>query len=289
MRSELSYSCRTKRVFLKVYKNDSLSTVRSHIVFLNYCYKAELPVAKIIKSTTGKQYGLIDKKPAILQEFIQGTPLGETQISLNLSEQIGCLMGKIHAATFEQKFPDTFDKHYRWNLTSFHIIEKHFSEIQDFLDREILTIINKTIEEYHLKIPTLEVIKRGVIHGDFHGNNILIAENNIVGILDVGDCNFSWYAADIAIALVHIFLEYNQQELITKFLQGYRQYFSLSQEEIQLLPILCKMRCCTVIIEILKDFGDNIPQEVYTHIHKSVNVLRSIHRAEIAFFEELDK
>lgn len=278
-----------KDFFLKIYKNDPVSIVRSHITFLNYCYTARLPVAKIIKSTRGKQYCLIDKKPAVLQDFIQGTPLGETQISTHLSEQIGCCMGMIHTAISSQKFPDTFDQHYRWNLTSFHIVEQHFTEIQDLLDREMLNIIKKTIGEYYIKSPQLQAMKSGVIHGDFHGNNILVANNNIIGILDVGDCNYSWYSADIAIALVHIFLEYNQEDLIIKFLQGYRQYFPLSQEEIQLLPILCKMRCCTVIIEILKDFGENIPQQMYTHIGKSRDVLRSIHHGEVAFFAELER
>lgn len=288
---DLNYQIVTeqKDFFLKIYNNDPLSTVCSHINFLDYCYQARLPVAKIIKSRKGMQYCLIDKKPAILQDFIQGTPLSKIKISTHLSEQIGSYMGLIHAATLDRKFSDTFERNSPWNLTFFHLVEQHFTEIQDLLDREILNIITKTISEYRTKSSKLQAMNRGVIHGDFHGNNILLAENNIVGILDAGDCNFSWYTADIAIALVHIFLEYNQPELIVKFLQGYRQYFSLKEEEIQLLPILCKMRCCTLIIEILKDFGENIPQQLYTHICKSRDVLRSIHHGEVIFFAELEK
>jgi hydroxylysine kinase len=93
-----------------------------------------------------------------------------------------------------------------------------------------------------------EFLSRGMIHGDFNESNILISENdesNVCAILDFGDCSYSFYIFEVAIASLYMMLdavrgEVNQEhldqiEIGAHVIAGYLSEFKLSSSEFYLI------------------------------------------------------
>ena len=111
---------------------------------------------------------------------------------------------------------------------------------------------NSVMKLYEEKIePMLPSMKKGVIHGDLNGKNIIVqqSENSaaIVGLIDFGDCVHSYYLFELAILVAHTMMSLshnNRMELVAPVIKGYIDEFPLTQEELQclyyaVLAILC--------------------------------------------------
>ena len=96
--------------------------------------------------------------------------------------------------------------------------------------------------------PILTSVKKGVIHVDLNGQNIIVQQSGsnaeIVGLIDFMDCVHSYYLFKLAILVAHTMSIENQLELVAPVIKGYLDVFPLGQEELQclyyaVLAILC--------------------------------------------------
>ncbi len=264
-----------KKEFVKLFGGDNQAAVKFQIDFINACHGANVPVAQVLKTKTGEQQILVLGKPLIAQEFLEGKLLIDVPHTLTLLREIGEVLGRIHAVSSEQKFKGSEWKEYEWDLAQFDLVVNNFKKAASYLTREQQSLVKSVFFDWKLETSQLRSLRKGVIHNDFNGLNLLIENNHCSGVVDFGDTMKSWFAADVAIALMHICLSKPKPFVKTRALfLGYRKYFNLTKKEKELLPLLSRMRGATITICHKKDFGDNPPKDYKKIFNDAVRVLK---------------
>lgn len=82
----------------------------------------------------------------------------------------------------------------------------------------------------------------GLIHFDFELDNLVWREAS-VGILDLDDCSYLWYAADIAFALGDLFEENVEMDdrRFLAFVQGYSEHRPVDEQLLSRLPLFWRL------------------------------------------------
>jgi amicoumacin kinase len=102
-----------------------------------------------------------------------------------------------------------------------------------------------------LRLPT-EPPDYGIIHDDLHFANFLVRPDGDITIIDFDDCEYGWYAIDVAMALFDVLVLYNatsetesQQfavRFMTSYLAGYRLENDISPEWMRQIPRFIKLK-----------------------------------------------
>ena len=136
-----------------------------------------------------------------------------------------------------------------WDLQHFSSLKKYISFLSEenkiAMAHSIMKLYEENIE------PMLTSMKRGVIHGDLNGTNIIVQQSEsgaeIVGLIDFGDCVHSYYLFELAILVAFILLVYdNRMELVAPVIKGYIDVFPLQQAELQCLYYAVLATLCTI-------------------------------------------
>jgi len=264
-----------KHYFVKLFGFDNEASVIFQVDFITVCYRAGIPVAKALKTKTGKQQIIVEGKPLIVQEFLIGEPLIDAPHTDVLLESIGETLGKIHKVSSQATFQGSKWKKYEWDLAQFYLVVENLEKAKPYLDKECLDLVSAVIDDWKKELNQFEGLRKGVIHNDFHGLNLLVADNRCSGVTDFGDALESWFPADIAVALMHICLCKDKPFVLAhRFLQGYQKHFDLTENERALLPLLSKMRAVMIIINQKMDFKDSIPEDYQKIFNHAVRVLK---------------
>ncbi|XP_076052300.1 hydroxylysine kinase [Oratosquilla oratoria] len=112
--------------------------------------------------------------------------------------------------------------------------------------------------------PLLPSLEKGIIHGDFNEQNILVnADHNdpshyhIYGVIDFGDVSAGSYVFELAITIMYMMVEANQvpsNDAGGYVIAGYLKKRSLSQKEWEILKICVAAR-----------FAQSLVMGAYTH------------------------
>lgn len=134
-----------------------------------------------------------------------------------------------------------------WDLQHFLHIRDYVPSIDDPKKRQMAEAVLKGFEE-HVS-PKISSMKRGVIHGDPNGLNIVLESKNGVfelsGMIDFGDCVNTCYVFECAMMLAYAMLEKNDPlHFVCPMLSGYYQAFPLCEEELNCLYYSVLGRLC---------------------------------------------
>ena len=144
----------------------------------------------------------------------------------------------------------------QWDLNHLLTYRKLLPHLEDDKERKMAEIVLDTFEQH--VCPKILNFKKGIIHGDANGLNIIVQRDNLdeyqmVGLIDFGDCVSSCYVFDLGILLAYVMAEnldletqngISLTEFVTPILHGYTNSFPLSREEIDCLYYIAMARCC---------------------------------------------
>ena len=181
----------------------------------------------------------------------------------NLIESVSTTLGEFHAVVFE-KLPGeqlevddlSGEQFNRWGraLAALHEAATQIevtgrSTWQDQLAFVAATVpaaesvIHQAVDRTATALQKLPITPQnyGLIHYDFELDN-LIWHNGQPGIIDFDDCTWSWFAADIALALGDLIGESAhaldlQNEAFQQFLAGYRAIRAMNDAALHHLPL----------------------------------------------------
>ena len=208
-----------------------------------------LPVPKSMPTTNGDTTidTLVDGRPATMrvQAFMDGTQwrvLGSTTDRL---ESIGRMLGRMHVALegFADEHPGSRRTH-GWDLAH---ADQYRSTIALFTD----PTRRRTLEScMHLNaavaVPLLADCPSGMLHGDPNDENLLIDGDEVVGIVDLGDCQRGALVQDLAISMAYALQhEGCTLETASALVAGYDAVRSLEPAEEQVLFPLVLARLVT--------------------------------------------
>jgi Ser/Thr protein kinase RdoA (MazF antagonist) len=119
-------------------------------------------------------------------------------------------------------------------------------------DKSLRNTITDCLDEFERNVlPALPSLRAQVIHNDFNPENVLVERedsNKPAGVIDFGDMLKSPLIFDLGVAASYLRVyEGNPLSRVAEFVAGYHSVTPLEQAEIDILPILIRVRLCTTI------------------------------------------
>lgn len=133
-------------------------------------------------------------------------------------------------------------------------------QLKDFLyvikDEQHKDIIEQVLEAFEKRIMrNVDQFEKGVIYGDFNEHNIIVSrkdeqakEYEITGIIDFGDCCYSRYVFELAIAMAYMLLESNDLDTGGLVMAGYSMLRVIPQHEKDVLRVAIAARLCQSLV-----------------------------------------
>ncbi|MBN2047195.1 MAG: phosphotransferase [Anaerolineaceae bacterium] len=222
--------------------------IQGEVEWINYVIDHGVSAARAVTSFTGKLVEIVPAEEGcfsgVIFEKLPGGHARGDDWQPALLEQIGELLGKMHAATktFEPSAPqfrriEWFQDPYLADMPGYlsgedEVILQKFNQINDYLHT-----LPKSTDDY------------GLIHFDVHGGNFFLHEG-VVRLFDFDDCMYNWFANDIAIALFYALPHRcdtpEQVEMARAYflslLKGYRRYNQLDPRWFKEVGTFLKLR-----------------------------------------------
>jgi Ser/Thr protein kinase RdoA (MazF antagonist) len=184
------YTTQRKLVF-RYYENRSADSVLFEVSLVKYLRNAKYPCPAPFRNTHGKCVGILDGKPYVIFEFVQGEHI-ETP-SENQKRQLIQRVAELQNISRNYR---PLHKRHRWNY-SVHLCRKLAGDKAKKIDtmnaREKLKWLK--IELSKLDIP--ESLPKGICHCDFHFSNVLCRRGQFSALIDFDDANYTYLLFDL--------------------------------------------------------------------------------------------
>lgn len=228
------------------------------------CSRRGKDLVQLTNTQLKKEDDTVDKNsmkyPVYVLSYIPGKIFDEVNkkhLTPALLYEVGELLGKMDKElmnNFSNKFLSS-RKNYDWDLMHFEGMRKYLHELSDPLQVENGEKIFKAFEEH--VAPKIPLFKRGIIHGDLNGLNIVLQEKlsgdgyRVAGFIDFNDSVKTCVIFELGISLAYIMQENthpvtcsNVVEFVGPMISAYNSVVGLNAEEIDCLYYLILARCC---------------------------------------------
>lgn len=141
-----------------------------------------------------------------------------------------------------------------WDLQHFSSLKKYIPFLATEQKRSTANSVMK-LYECHIQ-PVLGSLKKGIIHGDLNGRNIIVRQQvdckrvEIAGLIDFGDSIHSCYLFEMTTLVCYTMMgKENPLQLIAPLIQGYLVELQLSQAELDCLYYAVLALLCTSAVK----------------------------------------
>ena len=232
------------------------------ISLMRNLFDNDFPCPEPIINKNGNYISEIVKKKAAVISFLDGK--SKSNLSPNNCFEIGVHTAKLHLITKNLSGK-------RVNELSVNSWKKIYQKVKkdcSKIHKNLPQIIEKNLDEIEKEWP--KNIPSGIIHADLFPDNIFFKDNKLSGIIDYYfSCN-DFYAFEIAVCLNALCFEGKNENLsfnvtkATKFINGYYSIRKLTDEEKNLLIILCKGAAIRFLLTRVFDYLNLIEGAIVT-------------------------
>lgn len=170
-----------------------------------------------------------------------------------LYENYGRAIGRMHALTTRYTPGDPFGYRPQWYEPAINDVVEILEKVDPIAAAKWDELLSGF---YNLPTPREAF---GLIHYDAHALNFFVDDDLQITFFDFDDCNYNWFAADIAIVLFYKVM-WNPdrgaaaRDFLHPFLSGYRQEYDLAPQWLETIPQFLKMREIDLYGLIHRDF-----------------------------------
>jgi amicoumacin kinase len=237
--------------------------IQAEAEWINYLADHAVPAARAVPSVNGELVEIIgaDKGSFLATAFEKapGHPPRDEDWTPDLFQEMGRITGRMHglAKDYAPSSPST--RRQQW-----------YEDWGDFADQHASLVTPAVVEEFRANIDHLHTLPQdrdvyGLVHTDFHRGNFHVQDGRIT-LFDFDDCQYSFFADDIAMAIFysvpfHLEQEAYRTEIRTFFLNfmtGYRQEHNLDPVGFDQLPYFFKARELGLVMAIHGHFGRDL-------------------------------
>ena len=200
-----------------------------------------LPVAAIERARSGKGIVEVDNWAMELQVFVSGEPMQVTTPSLQTSADA---LGRFHHVCRGVPVPPRDARKWRFSevprqtLQQLFQVARQMTSNSDLIDEycnHIALFLHDATEI--LSAEKRETFETGLIHGDWHGGNLLYEGETLTAILDLEFAGDGCFLEDIAYAVSNLCVrttlsEEKMQHRTNVLLDSYQKYRTLSYGEL---------------------------------------------------------
>ena len=219
-------------------QNQAMTHLQSHLDFCPQVLAARLGESVLqIESEMGATY-LVR-----LVTYISGAPLATVTHSPQLLFDLGKKLGLLTRALSDFDHP-AFHRHFHWDLANgLKVIDEHARLV---VDADLREQIHRCIRVFERNAATrLETVPRSVIHGDANDYNVIVENQEVVGLIDFGDMIHSYTVAELAVAIAYVMLEkVDPLTCAQAVVSGYMSEWRLKEDELEAVWSLTLLRLC---------------------------------------------
>jgi Ser/Thr protein kinase RdoA (MazF antagonist) len=224
----------------------SESLIQGEVDWINYLADGGATVARGILSSAGNLVEPLDdgrgeRFLATAFQKARGRPPWETSWTPSLYERYGQLLGRMHALSQDYEPADPAWRRPQWDDEIMLDVETHLPETDVLVVEQF-----RELMAHLVTLPT-DAGSYGLIHFDAHGGNLLIDGDGTITLFDFDDCNYSWFANDLAIVLFYLVVGKEDgpaflDGFLPQFLRGYRRENRLDPAWLKEIPHFLKLR-----------------------------------------------
>ncbi|XP_045581931.1 hydroxylysine kinase isoform X2 [Procambarus clarkii] len=178
-----------------------------------------------------------------LLTFIEGKILHQVPYTAELSFECGAYIAKLDNELKDFPNEDLKLRKFLWMLDSIPELSKYVYAVKD---EKCIQLVQEILEAWKLNVmPEIPGLEKGVLHGDFNEQNIIVNAKpcepitfHIDGLLDFGDMQYSCYLFEIAIGIMYQMVDVKcmpPSDAGGYMLAGYLTQRSLSETEWNIL------------------------------------------------------
>ena len=233
--------------------------IHGEVDWINYLSDSGVSACRAILSDGGQ---LVEQIPvddtyfaAVSFEKAKGSPAGPQAWNAPLFKKMGRMAGRMHSLAKEYKLRNPTWKRPEWHEEVTGTAERYLPDTKQ-------TIIAKfnQLQHYLHSLPKSRE-SFGLVHIDFHRGNFFVKDGEIY-LFDFDDCQYSWFADDIAIALFYAIPHHcesaedrkSAQCFFDTFMEGYILENRLDPKWLKQIPYFLKQREIDLYIIIHRSF-----------------------------------
>ncbi|MFC1852741.1 phosphotransferase enzyme family protein, partial [candidate division CSSED10-310 bacterium] len=221
--------------------------IHGEIDWLQYLAAFDVPVAKPALSARGNYIEIIGDNTeyftAISFEKVPGTFVSQEQWTPALFLKMGQIMGRMHHLTKSYKPARSNYKRPEWYEETAGFAEKYLPESENLVKEKYADLCT-----FLMSLPK-DKDSYGLIYYDFHSGNFYVDQDRIF-LFDFDDCQYSWFADDIAIALFYAVPHHcdtpqalnRAREFYDQFMAGYARENTIDPAWLSRIPHFLKLR-----------------------------------------------
>ena len=254
----------TKQV-LRIHRSGyhSDDALRSELQWIQALAQAGIETPRVIPTRAGELFITPDSRLAGLPRqidmfaWVDGEQLGSVEDGLagDIATQqdnfrtIGELAANVHNLSSAWQAPAGFTRH-AWDvdgLTGEQPFWGRFWELQALTKTErVLMIKTRDRIREDLIVYGQSVQNYSMIHADMVPENVLV-DGQHTRLIDFDDAGFGWHLFEIATSLYFSHSEACYEQLLQAFIEGYRSQRTLSDEDLDKLPLFMLARGTTYL------------------------------------------
>lgn len=193
----------------KTYKNDpvTLDALYFQHNLAGHLVNNGLPVAPIQKTRDGHTFVTLDSWALELQSFIEGGQMPITEKTLAIS---GEALGRFHQVCQDLPAPPRDARKWRFSEVPRQTFKSFYEQaVKERKESKVQLHCNNIVRFLGDAKSMLDIDKRyafetGIIHGDWHGGNLLFIGEKLNGIIDMEFAGDGCYLEDIAYAVSNL-------------------------------------------------------------------------------------
>lgn len=178
-----------------------------------------------------------------LLSFLDGKFWVDSPTKTNkLYENLGAFLGNMDLALQDFKNP-SMHRHYTWDISTARDANYTLASIKEHDKRRL---VNYFLLQFEMEVlPTLSSYRHTYAHNDANDYNILVNNEEILGIIDFGDMVYTALINNLAIACTYAMLNTeNPLSAATLVVKGYHSILPLEERELSILYYLIAARLC---------------------------------------------
>ena len=217
-----------------------------------YQHHSEKLYPRVCKAQSGEYITSTNDKNRIdylvrLLTYLPGKPYADAKShSPELLHELGMFLGQMDNTLTTFVHPN---KHtdFDWHISSsVDVVNKYSGHITDSNKR---TLVENHLEQYKTRIlPIIDQLPVSFIHSDTNDYNILVANDNVTGLIDFGDVNYGPTSTELGITLAYLMLG-NEHPLhaAIPIIRGYQQQHPLTDLELEAIYYFAIIRLCVSV------------------------------------------
>lgn len=203
-------------------------------------------VSQPVLNQNGEVVTEADDRIYRLISFVEGTFLAEAPHTPALFESFGRFMAQLDQPLLSFRNSALEARKLEWDLQHIQKVRPLVSHIKQPEQRKI---VQHFFLQWDTQVqPVLSQLRNSIIHNDGNDWNILVSQDQVVGIIDFGDAVYTALINELAIAISYaVFGKEDPLHWASYIVSGYHQTLPLEAQELDILYYLIAGRLITSV------------------------------------------